>query len=166
MSQFRSPHAVLLLFTSPLLHSAPHPAHHLPSITLAQWKIARFSTTPGLIPFCLSLRLWGDFLLCRDGEGSYDPASDSLVNRDSLISLLSVWIFACWTLPRHLCCKRHPSPHQLHLDAVCGVIGSVYGFQAPLFLPWRREPPAPPSRPLFTSVTTPEPAQKTPSCFQ
>lgn len=104
VSQFRSPHAVLLLFTSPLLLSAPRPAHHLLSITLAQWKIARFSTAPGLIHFCLSPRLWGDFLLCRDRVGSYDPASDSLVNRvcQTGFSVEVVWIFRLLdTGPRH-----------------------------------------------------------------
>lgn len=111
VSQFRSPRAVLLLFTSPLLHSAPHPAHHLLSITLAQWKIARFSTTLGLIHFCLSLRLWGDFLLCRNRVGSYDPASDSLMNRDFLHWQTGFSVdFQLLDISRHfprLCCKRH-----------------------------------------------------------
>lgn len=136
VSQFRSPHAVPLLFTSPLLHSAPHPAHHLLSITLAQWKIARFSTIPGLIHFCVSLQLWGDFLLCRDRVGSYEPASDSLMNRD-FARLVSEWIFTCWTLHRHF-------PHrQTTLESpptapVCRLWCNWYsidGYQAPLFLP-------------------------------
>lgn len=85
--------------------------HHTQLITClhSRWLAGRLQDLAPLRDWFISafpLRLWGDFLLCSDRVGSYDPASDSLMNRDFLhcqtgFCADAVWICTCWTLPRH-----------------------------------------------------------------
>lgn len=170
VSQFRSPHAVPLLFTSPLLHSASHPAHHLLSITLAQWKIARFSTTPGLIHFCLFLWLWGDFLLCRDRVGSYDPASISLMNRDFLHCQTGFSVdFQLLDTSRHFPIS---AANDIRVPTNCTcvpfVVRLVASMGTRLLCSCPREGSLLPLHPGLYSPVSPHlgPLKKTPSCFQ
>lgn len=149
--------AHLVLPPPSLPHSAPHPAHHLLSITPARWKIARFGTTPELIRFCL-------FPPAAVGRfpgwvGGGLRSSLRLPDGQRLFALTG---FSVDLHPRDI-----SAANDIRVPTSCtwmAIVVASVGTRLLPFLPRRREPPAPPSRPLSAGILGP--LKKTPSCLQ